>query len=244
MIKKIAVKAGVLTAVFIAAVILFSYLTNRGNTDMSADMGSATLPRISFTTEGYEVNSLPGYKTEMLIPSMRDTLTLVSDYRLQMNIQKYDAKIKGVTWQIYTLNGEECLQEETIKNVEDTIELKLKADAMLDKERVLKVTLHLEDQDIFYYTRVKDAADCNYKSCLDFANDFHTTAITKENADSLSEYLEPNAESDNTTLQKVTIHSDLDHITWGGLKPEIVGSVQWEVKNVTRITRQYFLIIR
>ena len=243
MIKKIAVKAGVLTAVFIATVILFSYLTNRGNTDMSADMGSATLPRISFTTEGYEVNSLPGYKTEMLIPSMRDTLTLVSDYRLQMNIQKYDAKIKGVTWQIYTLNGEECLQEETIKNVEDTIELKLKADAMLDKERVLKVTLHLEDQDIFYYTRVKDAADCNYKSCLDFANDFHTTAITKENADSLSEYLEPNAESDNTTLQKVTIHSDLDHITWGGLKPEIVGSVQWEVKecneNYTSILLDY-----
>ena len=33
MIKKIAVRASVLTAVFIMAVIVFSYLTNRGNTD-------------------------------------------------------------------------------------------------------------------------------------------------------------------------------------------------------------------
>ena len=56
MFKKIAIKTGVLTTVFILAVIVSSYVTNRGNTDMSADMGGATLPRISFMTEGYEVN--------------------------------------------------------------------------------------------------------------------------------------------------------------------------------------------
>ena len=56
MFKKIAIKTGVLTAVFILAVIVSSYVTNRGNTDMSADMGGATLPRISFMTEVYEVN--------------------------------------------------------------------------------------------------------------------------------------------------------------------------------------------
>lgn len=62
MFKKIAIKTGVLTTVFILAVIVSSYVTNRGNTDMSADMGGATLPRISFMTEGYEVNSLPDIK--------------------------------------------------------------------------------------------------------------------------------------------------------------------------------------
>ena len=43
MFKKIAIKTGVLTTVFILAVIVSSYVTNRGNTDMSADMGGATL---------------------------------------------------------------------------------------------------------------------------------------------------------------------------------------------------------
>ena len=79
MFKKIAIKTGVLTTVFILAVIVSSYVTNRGNTDMSADMGGATLPRISFTTEGYEVNSLPGYKSDMTLTSMRDTLTPVTN---------------------------------------------------------------------------------------------------------------------------------------------------------------------
>lgn len=53
---------------------------------MSADMGGATLPRISFTTEGYEVNSLPGYKSDMTLTSMRDTLTPVTNNQLDMNI--------------------------------------------------------------------------------------------------------------------------------------------------------------
>ena len=243
MIKKIAVRAGVLTAVFIAAVIVFSYLTNRGNTDMSADMGGATLPGVSFTTEGYEVNALPGYKTDMVIASMRDTLTPVSDYKLQMNIKKYDADIQGISWQVYTLDGEECLQEGKAKKVSDTVEIRMKADTVLNEERVLKVTLRLDDQNVYYYTRVKDAAQCSYKEALDFASRFHTAAISREGAEALNDYLEPSAESDNTTLQKVTIHSDLNHITWGELKPEVVENVRWEVlecnENYTNLLLSY-----
>lgn len=243
MIKKIAVRAGVLTAVFIAAVILFSYLTNRGNTDMSADMGSATLPRISFTTEGYEVNSLPGYKEDMIISSMRDTVTPVSDYRLDMNIEKYDAKADSLTWQVYTLNGEECLQEETVKDVKDKVSMQFSAEPVMAAERVLKVTLHLEDQDVYYYTRIVDAAEAGYKTCLDFARNFLETEMVKDRADSLSEVLEPNSEGDNTTLQTVTIHSDADHVTWGELKPAISGDVRWEVlecnENYTSIQLAY-----
>ncbi|MCB7306212.1 hypothetical protein NE683_19465 [Bariatricus massiliensis] len=243
MIKKIAVRAGVLTAVFIAAVILFSYLTNRGNTDMSADMGSATLPRISFTTEGYEVNSLPGYKEDMVISSMRDTVTPVSDYMLDMNVEKYDAKVDSVTWQVYTLNGEECLQEETVKDVKDTVSMQFSAEKTMTAERVLKVILHLEDQDVYYYTRIVDAAEANYRTCLDFAQNFLETEMVKDKADSLSDVIEPSSEGDNTTLQTVTIHSDVDHVTWGDLKPAISGDVRWEVlecnENYTSIQLNY-----
>ena len=52
--KKHLINAGILTAVFIAAVILFSYLTNRGNNNMTADLGGATLPSESFSFEVYE----------------------------------------------------------------------------------------------------------------------------------------------------------------------------------------------
>lgn len=230
MIKKIAVRAGVLTAVFIAAVIIFSYLTNRGNTDMSADMGGATLPRISFTTEGYEVNSLPGYKSDMEITSMRDTLTLVNNNKLELNLEKYDAQVEKMSWQVFTLDGEECLQQETVKDVGKTETLQLKANGMLSQERVLKVILRVGDQDIFYYTRIKDAADCNYKTCLEFVQNFHDWALAKDNTDELSTYLETTTEGNNSSFQTVTIHSSLDYVTWGELKPEERGGVQWEIK--------------
>lgn len=229
MIKKIAVRAGVLTAVFITAVILFSYLTNRGNTDMSADMGSAALPRVFFAAEGYEINSLPGYKEDMIVSSMRDTVTPVSDYQLDMNIEKYDAKVESLTWQVYTLNGEECLQEENVKDVTDVVTMQFSAENAMMTERVLKIILHLEDQDVYYYTRIVDAAETNYKTCLDYAQNFLESEMIKDKADSLSEAIEPTSEGDNTTLQTVTIHSDVDHVTWGELKPDISGDVRWEV---------------
>ena len=67
--KKTAIRVGVLTAVFIVAVLFFSYLTNKGNTDMSAALSSATLPKVWFTTEGYDVNPLAGHVTDMEITS-------------------------------------------------------------------------------------------------------------------------------------------------------------------------------
>lgn len=230
MIKRIAVRAGVLTAVFIAAVIVFSYLTNRGNTDMSADMGGATLPRISFVTEGYEINSLPGYKSDMLITTMRDTVTPVMDYRLTMKLDAYDAEVEKAGWEVYTLNGEECLQSGELKDLREEAELRFRAEDVLNEERVLKVTLYLEDEEIYYYTRIVDAAESNYKTCLDYAQDFHTTALNQSTTDSLTAALESNSEGDNTTYHHVTIHSDLDHVTWGDLEPDVVGEVQWEVK--------------
>ena len=39
----------ILVLVFIIAVIGFSYYTNKGNDNMTADMGAATFPQISFS---------------------------------------------------------------------------------------------------------------------------------------------------------------------------------------------------
>ena len=44
-LKKRLINVGVLSAVFIVAVIIFSYVTNKGNDNMTADMGAATFPQ-------------------------------------------------------------------------------------------------------------------------------------------------------------------------------------------------------
>ena len=45
--------AGILTGVFLLAVIIFAYITNRGNDNMTADMGGAAYPQVSFSYQGY-----------------------------------------------------------------------------------------------------------------------------------------------------------------------------------------------
>lgn len=244
MIKKIAVRASVLTAVFIMAVIVFSYLTNRGNTDMSADMDGATLPRISFVTEGYEINSIPGYKNDMEIPSMRDTLTPVENREIELHLEKYDTQVQKMTWQVFTLDGEKCLQQETLKEIGDVETLKLKGDGILDEERVLKVALHLENEDVYYYTRIRNQEGCNYKTCLDFANTFHERAMKKEQTDELEPYLETTSDGAVSTYQTVTIHSDLNHVVWGELRPQVAGDVLWEVKECNETYTSILLTYR
>ena len=53
-------RAGILTLVFLIAVIVFSFLTNKGNADMTADMGGATLPRLKIVSGEQEINPLVG----------------------------------------------------------------------------------------------------------------------------------------------------------------------------------------
>ena len=75
--------------------------------------------------------------------------------------------------------GKKCIQEGTIKDVQDTVTLNFKNTKILKEERILKVTLYLDNQNIYFYTRIKNLADCNYKKSLDFANDFHNAALEK-----------------------------------------------------------------
>lgn len=81
-----------------------------------------------------------------------------------------------------------------------------------------------------YFTRIEKPDEITAWKCLTFAKDFHAKALDQSDEDTLSMYLEPGEESDNTTYQTVNIHSDITHIQWGDLNPEIVGDVQWSLK--------------
>ena len=110
--KKILARVGILGAIFVAAVVIFSILTSRQNADMTVDMGNASLPQIIFETEGYELNPLAGYTSEMDLTAMRDTLTpLDKDGNLTVRIKKNQKKIKDFSYTVYSLNVQKTLAE-------------------------------------------------------------------------------------------------------------------------------------
>lgn len=228
--KKIFFRIGILSVVFVVAVFVFSHLTNRGNNSMSADMGTPELPRISFITGEYRVNSLPAYEEDMEISSVRDTVTMANGGVLQMDIGETSHPIHKLTWQIYSLDGEECLKSETISDVKESFEIRISETSILLKERVLKLTLHLEKGDVYYYTRLKSDANCNYKQCLDYVTKFHEDAIAKQNKEMIETAIETDPSMGGYGFQDVNINSSIERVTWGSLKPEVVGDVRYDVK--------------
>lgn len=232
--KKRIVKAGVLIVVFIAALVISSLVINSGTDDEIVDMGAPTLPRVSFTIDGTEVNPLFGYVQDMDITAMRDTITpLNADGSLAMDIEADGQEISDIRYEVYSLDGEDMYTdgEADVPSEGETVSLSVGNILSGDvREAVLKVILTVDGETVSYYTRIASPSDLTISECLAYALDFHDKAINKEGTEELQSHLEPGEESDNTTYQTVNIHSDVTHVQWGDLSPEIVGDVEWSIK--------------
>lgn len=228
-------RAGILTFVFLIAVIVFSFLTNQGNADMTADMGGATLPRIQIVSGEYEINPLVGYVSEMNVGKMRSTITPV-DFQsgITLRIEEGVLPIKALTYEVCSSDGKEILYKEKRKEIGEEPSLTFPELELADREAILKLTLHTEKQDIYYYTRICTKEGTDSDACLAFAERFHNMTFGKENTESIAAYLENGTEDDETeNLQKVTIHSDAEHLTWGELRPQIKGEVSRSIKEIS-----------
>ncbi len=232
--KRRIIKAGVLLIVFIAALVISSLVINRGTEDEIVDMGSPTLPRISFTVDEEEVNSLFGYAQDMDITAMRDTITpLNTDGSLTMNIVDDGNEISDIRYEVYSLDGEDMYTDGEADVPAEGEQVSLAIGNILSdevREAVLKVILTVDGETVSYYTRIADPSDLTTAECLEYAMDFHDNAINKEETEDLESHLESGDESDNTTYQTVNIYSDVTHVQWGDLSPEIVGDVEWSIK--------------
>lgn len=232
--KRRVIKGVILGVIFIIALIVSSLVLNRGAEDEIVDIGAASLPRVSFLVDDREVNILFGYVNEMDITAMRDTITpLEENGTLQMNLKAGGQEVSRIQYEVYSLNGEETYKTGEVEEITADTPMVLElGDALSDsvQEAVLRVILTSGEKTISYYTRIEMPDEITAAECLTFAQDFHTKAIEKSAAEELSTYLEPGEESDNTTYQTVNIHSDITHIQWGELNPEVIGGVSWSIK--------------
>lgn len=230
-IKRYVKEAALLVALFFIAVFAFSFYTNRGNDNMTADMDGATYPQLAFSANGYTVNRVPGYAREMDMASLRDTITPVTNGQIELQIESYDNEIVGMKCMLYSLNGKEKLFETETEHPDKEETVSVGNLSLLAKESILEVVLKLSGgESIYYYTRVIDAQDKNIQQCLDYIKDFHENALVKAEGVGIGTAIEPDETGNNTTYQHVTIHSDYDHVTWGELSPAIEGEEIWQIK--------------
>ena len=243
--QKSAVKAAVLSIIFVVSVMIFGMLTNHVNEDLTTEMPEATLPVISLFSGETEINELYGYKKEMNAAYMRDTITPVDDgRRLPIQIRTYQKKIDGISYEIRSLNGERLIANADVTDYEEkagSIKAELEIQNLLQEgeEYLLLIKLACGDENISYYTRIMEPIGCHVEECLAFVKEINEKTFNEETSGTLATYMEKPT-GDNTTLQFVSLNSSLKQMAWANFKGEPITT---PVPSVKEITDTYNVIV-
>lgn len=223
--KKMILQAMVWIATFLVSVFVVSGLMNQGNTDMTVEMGEATLPLVYMSRGEDKINCLHGYLEEMQGSAMRDTITPLGEGRkLEITIEKYGCDIRRIAFEVRSVDGERLVEDTEITQYQEdreqiTAEFTVKD--LIEAHAEYNLVLLIEDENgrmIRYYTRIIQAEEYYTKEKLAFVKDFHNRTYNKDAAEALTKYLESNSEGDNSTYSHVDIHSSFHQITWGDLQ--------------------------
>lgn len=232
----------ILLTVFVSALFFMSgHIKEEEITlENTVKMKEATFPLLYLKSSGYTMNRLHGYSTNIPAGRIRETITpLNSEKTIEIFLEEKDREIKKVNFEIRKPGEAQVLETGVISALEEkdgvkTAKLKLSVNLDTGREYALKLTAVAEDgEKLHYYTRVKYyETDFFLKEKLDFVTKFHESSLDKQKAASLAAYMEPSKTEDNTSLAKVTIHSSLDNLSWGNLKPEVITPVLPSIKEI------------
>lgn len=253
--KRIWIRWVIILAVFISSLITFSVILNQGTTDMTVEMQEATLPVINIVYDGINVNTMHGYVERMDNGTMRDSISPVGDSReMQFSINSYDTGVTSVSYEVRNLDGSRLIENTVVGNYEHqkgkiigTINLKDLFDR--NDEYNLNFILRLDDgREVYYYTRIICNDEFEVKEKLDFIYYFNDCTFSESGVKEIASYMEPNADSDNTTLGYVDIHSNRKQLGWGNTFPRIesdrVTTIYDIGKNTLSAKLEYIVSVR
>lgn len=235
-------RAIILLCVFTASLYYFSLDMKEEviNDEKTVQMSKASFPIITLRVNDTEINQMHGYSNNINASIVRESITpLDQDQSLNIVIDEKEDDVKRVIYELRSVSDERLLETSTINALDkegDFKKAKIKFDTPLreNEEYAVKVTLvTIKSKKMNYYTRVKLLPGSNYKEKLDFTMDFHNTIMDKERAEDIIRYLEPNPKQDNSNLAYVNIHSKFDLVSWGNLKPQVIGEVIPTIKELT-----------
>lgn len=219
--RKGIIKIAVLILVFGLTVAVMGERDRQSETDLTSEMASVTLPVVYLQRDNMKMNQLYGYSSEMDATAMRDTITpLREDLMLPIVIKAYQNQIESISFEVRSMDMQRLVENGEIssfshENGEVRVELQFENILEQGMEYMLELTVNSDGKPVYYYTRIIREEDYYVDETLDLVMNFHEQSFDKVQAGNLALYLEPNSQGDNTTLQKVTIHSSLAQVSWG-----------------------------
>lgn len=224
----------ILIAIFIASIYYFGKDIKEVvfDIDNTTVMEDATFPLVTVRTDGEVINQLHGYSSNLDANSIRDSLIPISsDGSLEVLINQEDYDVKKLNFEVRDFIGNELVEKGSVsvfaeENDVKTAKINISSELDNGKEYAIKITLITsESRKMYYFNRIKKYEDSHLSEKLDFIMGFHEATKDKDKIKEYSNNLEPDNKKDNTTLADVNIHSSIDLISWGDLKPDFITEV-------------------
>lgn len=240
--KKAILKGLVFAVTFFVSVLIISKIMNKGTNDLTVEMASATFPVVYMGMDGTTYNELHGYAEAMDTAYMRDSITVLSEARTtEFTIDTYGQPVSGISFEVRSVDGERLIENTAVTEYSqqaNEITGKITVKDLIEKntEYALIWKVDLEGQTVRYYTRIVWAEDYHLAEKLAFATSFSEKTFDKDDVQELAKYMETNSEGNSSNLHEVTIHSNLNQLSWGNLEVEKVTEPVFDVTELAEQT--------
>ena len=213
-------------AVFVISMAVAERFMNRGNTDMTTEVGPATLPIVYLNVNDEYVNPLHGFTVDMQGSYLRGTITPIKANReVDILVETYGAVISKISYEVRSKDMTRLIEDtdvESFKYEDDMIVATIPIKDLIETDTEYMLVIKITDgagKVTKYYTRIINKSELYITEKFNFVKDFSVKTFDKESARELKTYMETNSDGDNSSFGYVNIHSNFKQLTWGDLKP-------------------------
>ena len=239
---KLVKKAVILLIVFVLALagyFAWSIIRHEEDNTMYTSIEDANLPVAYVELFGRRMNCIYGFVEDNSACAGRGDLTVLpQDRLLTVVFDEVDSKVKGIQYEIRSLDGEHLVERTTLEewtSEDGEVRAELPIQNLLAEGEEYRMTLAIATEThpaVYYYTRVVWAADHHMEEMVQLAADFSEKTFHYDTARELTTYLESDLNADNSSLGQVTLKNNFEQLTWRNLGMERVGEVSMHVKEL------------
>ena len=242
--RKTIKKAIILLVIFVVALAAYFIWSSRKGEDgaVYTSIEDANLPVVYMELFGSRMNCLYGFIEDKHTSAGRGDLTVLpQDRRLPITFQDVDSKVRGIQYEIRSLDGERLvertvLEEWTQEGTDVNAVLPIQNLLTANEEYMMTIAISTEDHPaVYYYTRIMWSENNHMEEMLTLAREFSDKTFSYETARDLTTYLETDLNADNSSLGEVTLKNSFTQLTWRGMEMKRESEVSIHIKEMQGI---------
>lgn len=225
-----------LLIVFCVSIVFFEIYLNDEEEVEVVEFSDPTLPLVNVKYLGGHTTTLHGYVTDMDPCYMRDAIVpLDKERKVQVQVDTKGYRVENVAYEVRSLDTQRKIAGNDIEcsKVGELYDAQIQVENLIEtgEEYLLIIEVTGQEREIKYYTRIMMPENCHEQECVDFATYFHNTAMS-DDLSSLATYIEPDPYTDNETLYKVDITSNLNQIGYGNFDGSQAGDAEITISDI------------